>query len=86
MPDTLHLEEADVTYRGRLRAYGEAFAEIAVEGAVDRFCGRPIDRNPYSVEMAPGDWDAWDYGWRVADELFEERAATEAARWLQEAA
>jgi hypothetical protein len=72
--------------RGRLHAYAEAVAEIAVEGATDRFCGRPQDQNPYSDEYAPTDWDAWDLGWRVADELLEVRGAEEAARWLREAA
>jgi len=72
--------------RGRLHAYAEAVAEIAVEGAVDRFCGRPQDRNPYSAEYAPQDWDAWDLGWLTADDLIEIRGAEEARRWLREAA
>jgi hypothetical protein len=57
---------------------------IAIEGAVDRFCGRPLGQNPY----APGcdAWEWWRFGWLDADQLLEERGAEEAARWLNEAA
>lgn len=59
---------------------------IIVEGAVDRFCGRPYKRNPYSPTTAQEYWDAWNFGWVDADWLLGERAQSEAARWLREGA
>jgi hypothetical protein len=59
---------------------------IAVEGAVDRFCGRPRSANPYSRTYAREHFEAWDYGWDDANWLLEIRGAEEAARWLNEAA
>lgn len=61
-------------------------AGIAVEGAVDRFCGRPQDQNPYCPETARECYGAWQLGWLDADYLLEIRGAEEAARWLREAA
>jgi ribosome modulation factor len=58
---------------------------IVIEGAVDRFCGRPRDRNPYAPVHARDYWLAWDFGWQDADHLLEERGAEEARRWLREA-
>jgi hypothetical protein len=58
---------------------------IVVEGAVDNFCGRPYDQNPYCRENAGDYWDAWNFGWVDADYLLKERGAEEAARWLREA-
>jgi hypothetical protein len=59
---------------------------IVIEGAVDRFCGRPYEQNPYSRHYARDWWEAWAFGWRDAGELLEERGRREAARWLREAA
>lgn len=65
------------------------FAElggILCEGAVDRFCGRPRERNPWTEETVPEAWEAWNWGWDEADILLEERGQAEASRWLREAA
>jgi hypothetical protein len=59
---------------------------IAVEGAVDRFCGRPRHANPYSFEFARQWWEAWQLGWNDASWLLEMRGEEEARRWLREAA
>jgi hypothetical protein len=59
---------------------------IVVEGAVDRFCGRPRTANPYSFESARDGFEGWLLGWDEADLLLEMRGAEEAARWLREAA
>ena len=57
---------------------------IVVEGAVDRFVGRPREANPYAPKNAR-DWhEAWLLGWDDAHELLAERGANEAARWLRE--
>lgn len=61
-------------------------AHIALEGAVDAFCGRPRERNPYCFEHARWYWKAWDLGWAEATYLLDERGQAEAARWLREAA
>jgi hypothetical protein len=71
--------------RSRIHAYAEAFADVAIEGSVDRFCGRPLDANPYCLENAATEWDAWDLGWRTADDLLDVRGAEEARRWLEAA-
>jgi hypothetical protein len=59
---------------------------IAIEGAVDRFCGRPRDRNPYCKTNAPDEASSWDLGWIEAGHFLDERGQEEAARWLREAA
>lgn len=62
---------------------------IAIEGAVDRFCGRPRNQNPYARQITGEEWDywdAWDLGWADADHLLDMRGQEEAARWLREAA
>ena len=59
---------------------------IAIEGAVDRFCGRPRAINPYSRTCAQGHWEAWLLGWDQADFLLEIRGSEEATRWLRAAA
>jgi hypothetical protein len=59
---------------------------IAIEGSVDRFCGRPRAVNPYSLAGARGYWEAWLLGWDQADFLLEIRGSEEAPRWLREAA
>ncbi len=61
-------------------------ASIVVEGAVDRFCGRPRDRNPYCRENAEQAWHSWDFGWTEADWYLDIRGQEEARRWLGEAA
>lgn len=61
-------------------------ATIIVEGAVDRFCGRPPDRNPYCEQNAQEAWGAWAFGWQEADWYLDVRGQEEAARWLREAA
>lgn len=57
---------------------------VVVEGAVDRFVGRPLDRNPHDEPSAAH--DAWEIGWLDADQLLETRGEAEARRWLAEAA
>jgi ribosome modulation factor len=59
---------------------------IVIEGAVDRFCGRPRERNPYCRTYARDYWLAWDFGWGDAGSLLEERGEHEARRWLGAAA
>jgi hypothetical protein len=61
-------------------------ALIALEGAVDSFCGRPRGKNPYSYPFARWEWEAWDLGWIEAKHLLGLRGQAEAARWLREAA
>jgi hypothetical protein len=61
-------------------------AGIIVEGAVDRFCGRPRDRNPYCQENGQEAWSSWDFGWHNADWYLDVRGEEEASRWLQDAA
>jgi len=55
---------------------------IAIEGAVDRFCGRPQDQNPYSFEFAYEYFVAWGLGWIDAGEPLELPREKEARRWL----
>jgi hypothetical protein len=59
---------------------------VALEAAVDAFCGRPREANPYSREYARDDYEMWDLAWVEARELLELRGEEEAARWLREAA
>jgi hypothetical protein len=59
---------------------------IALEGAVDRFCGRPRDRNPYCRENARDEFSSWDLGWTEADQLLDLRGQEETQRWLRESA
>lgn len=59
---------------------------VVVEGATDRFFGRPFDKNPYSQEYAPDAWRIWALGWKEADWFIDVRGADEAARWLRDAA
>jgi hypothetical protein len=63
-----------------------AGGSIVVEGAVDRFCGRPLDANPYVRPNAPTPWRLWREGWIEADLLLEKRGREEARRWLGDAA
>jgi len=62
------------------------YSAIAVEGAVDRFCGRPFDRNPYNPNAALEQFVAWEYGWQEAEYLLGIRGREEASRWRAEAA
>ena len=59
-------------------------AAIAVEGATDRFMGRPRTQNPYNPAVRPYEWALWAYGWTTADWLLTERAEREALRWLND--
>jgi hypothetical protein len=59
---------------------------IVIEGAVDRFVGRPLAANPYSPTFAAEAHAAWVFGWRDADFLLAIRGQEEAARWLREEA
>ena len=59
---------------------------IVVEGAVDRFCGRPREANPYSEKYARQWFEAWLFGWDDASWLLEMRGQDEVRRWLGEAA
>jgi hypothetical protein len=68
---------------------GEGTAElvpIAVEGAVDYFCGRPRNQNPYDRTCAREWFEAWAIGWDDAAHLLEVRGKEEARRWLDVAA
>ena len=51
----------------------QVIASIAIEGAVDRFLGRPLEQNPYSARFAPDGHASWTEGWRDAGRLFEIR-------------
>ena len=59
---------------------------IAVEGAVDRFCGRPREKNPYNPACAREWFEAWALGWDDANYLLDVRGQEEIDRWLREAA
>ena len=59
---------------------------IAIEGACDRWFGRPKTQNPYSFANAREWWEAWDLGWSDADWLIDVRGQEETARWLREEA
>jgi hypothetical protein len=59
---------------------------IVTEGCVDRFCGRPREKNPYDRTSARNHYEAWEWGWDDANSLLEQRGRDEAARWLREAA
>ena len=61
-------------------------ASIIVEGAVDRFVGRPRDANPYSEDYAEQAWHSWDFGWQTGGWYLDVRGQEEAARWLRDAA
>jgi hypothetical protein len=56
---------------------------VVVEGAADRFFGRPLDKNPYCEENAGEAWRVWALGWKEADWLMDARGAEEASRWLR---
>jgi hypothetical protein len=56
---------------------------IVAEGAVDRFCGRPREQNPYTKSVALEWWAAWEAGWDSAGVLLEERGQEETSRWLR---
>jgi hypothetical protein len=57
---------------------------VVVEGAADRWCGRPQSQNPYAGGLDA--YEAWDWGWQEADWIFDIRATDEVRRWLREAA
>jgi hypothetical protein len=59
---------------------------IAIEGAVDRFYGRPRGVNPYDFTFGRACWEAWLLGWDEADFLLDVQGREEAARWLPEPA
>lgn len=56
---------------------------VAVEGATDRFFGRPLEANPYCKENAEEAWRIWQLGWTEADWFIEVRGQEEASRWLE---
>ncbi len=56
---------------------------VVVEGAVDRFLGRPRDQNPYCGQDSG---EAWLYGWDEAEWLLDIRGMNEVRRWLRDAA
>jgi hypothetical protein len=58
---------------------------VVVEGAADRFFGRPLGKNPYCEENAGEAWRVWALGWKEADWYINMRGQAEARRWLQEA-
>jgi hypothetical protein len=61
-------------------------APVLLEGAVDAFCGRPKEQNPYDPVSAADACYAWEWGWDEATEQLALRGQQEAARWLREAA
>jgi hypothetical protein len=61
-------------------------AGIIVEGACDRFFGRPREANPHSEDYAEQPWNSWLFGWQNADWFIDMRGQEEARRWLEEAA
>ncbi|HZG35788.1 MAG TPA: hypothetical protein VEY87_08065 [Gaiellaceae bacterium] len=63
---------------------GEFLWGIVCEGAIDAFCGRPREHNPYDPTLHAA--EAWFYGWDEGRWLLELRGQEEAARWLREAA
>ena len=52
---------------------------IAIEGAVDRFCGWPREMNPHDFTLARGHWEAWLLGWDQGDYLLDVRSREEVA-------
>ena len=63
---------------------GPDMRAVAVEGAYDRFCGRPLNRNPYSRDELPNASIAWDDGWREFNSLLGQGVAREVRRWLDD--
>jgi hypothetical protein len=59
---------------------------VVVEGAIDYFCGRPREKNPYSPTYASNEREAWFWGWDDAEYLLAVRGEEEATRWLADAA
>lgn len=57
---------------------------VCIEGATDRFFGRPLDKNPYCKENAAEAWRLWALGWNEADWYIDARAQEETSRWLGE--
>ena len=58
--------------------------DVAIEGATDRFMGRPLSSNPYNAALCLQEWASWRHGWEFAGWLLELRAAAETRRWLNE--
>jgi hypothetical protein len=67
-------------------AWQHDYLGIICEACVDRFCGRPLDANPYCPVNAQDAHAAWVIAWKEADAVLEMRGQEEAARWLREAA
>jgi hypothetical protein len=61
-------------------------APVLLEGAVDAFCGRPREANPYDPVSAADAWHAWLWGHDESSEQLALRGQPEAARWLGRAA
>jgi len=59
-------------------------AAPAVEGAADRFFGRPLLANPYNPVHLPHEWASWRYGWAGADVIYSLYLEREIKRWLRE--
>ena len=70
----------------RARARWASVLGVVVEGACDRWFGRPLDANPYCPVNAADAWRVWQLGWSEAAWMIDVRGAAEAARWLREAA
>lgn len=60
-----------------------SLAHAVALGCFHRFCGRPVEDNPYSHERGPEFWQAWRYGWYEANRLLDFEGETEARRWLE---
>lgn len=58
--------------------------DVAIEGAVDRFVGRPLDANPYSPALNGHAWASWRHGYAFAGTLLDLYGTKEARRWLSE--
>jgi hypothetical protein len=73
-----------VTRAGIEAVAGPCF--IAVEGAIDHVCGRPLTANPYVRENAPVEYDLWQLGWKDGRSVLAIHGQAEARRWLGDAA
>ena len=68
------------------RAIRDDALGVVVEGATDRFFGRPFEANPYCKDHAAEAWRVWALGWGEADWFITVRGQEEASRWLRESA
>jgi len=67
-------------------AWAHDYLGVICEGCVDRFCGRPLEANPYHPVYATEAHATWQLAWKEAEALLDMRGQEEASRWLREAA